>query len=282
MKIAVCISGETRNFNRVLGMSDHRGPMDFVNELRKFFPTVDVYGHTWAHCELPKQDPVKFTKLQVDDQSMIDDWVSGDFLNRAYSNRDMWNPQNKLSSLGPQKFVDIHLQRSRAAYGQVFSAFRCFELVPRGHYDVVIRYRWDLEHLGDTDHFEKTVVDRIHWLSRRTAQDVAAGMSTCNTTVYTGNPLAITLEDTFFMVNTRGHEYLLADSIEHRLSVIFEGAWGGEKSEAHTLWNLVIFTQMQHKVKPQDKIMFALHLPNMFMLIRLPGEKMNPFAHLDD
>ena len=284
MKIAVCLSGETRNFNRVLEM-DRRGPLNFINELKKFYPDVDIFGHTWKHCEKPNESIVKFEKLLIQDQSMIDDWVKEDFLNRAYSNRDGWNKQNRLSEMSPEEFVKIHLERSRAAYGQVFSAFKCFREVPLDRYDVIIRYRWDLEHKGDTDYFENTIIDRIGWLLRRTDQGITAGMGSSNTTLYTANPPMMTMEDTFFMLNTAGHSYVKSVPIEHRLDVIFESNWGNEKSEAHTLWTSALFTPVpsRNPKDPRDQeITFALHLPNMFQLIRLPGEKINPFAHLDD
>ena len=260
--------------------------LDFINELRKFSSTVDIFGHTWAHCEPPREQGFKFKKLQIDDQVMIDNWVKEDFLNRAFSNRDVWNKQNKLIDTTPDKFVVNHLKRSRAAYGQVFSAFKCFNLVPLDHYDIVIRYRWDLEHIGDTDFFEKTIVDRMGWLIRRTAQGKTAGIGTANTTLYTGNPPMMTMEDTFFMFNTAGHSYLRSVPIENRLDVIFESSWGNEKSEAHTLWTEVIFHPIPFKTKkkdPRDELInFALHLPNMFRLIRIDGDKINPLAHLDD
>jgi hypothetical protein len=286
MKIAVCLSGETRNFNRVLGMPDHRGPVDFINELKKFYPTVDVFGHTWSHCETPHELGFKFKKFQQDDQEIIDNWVKEDFLNRAYSNRDMWNPQHKLSDISPEDFVNAYLQRSRAAYGQVFSAFKCFDLLPYDEYDVVIRYRWDLQHNGDTNFFQQTVIDRFSWLMRRTAQGHTAGMGTGNTTLYTGHPPLITMEDTFFMLNQLGHEYLRSIPIEHRLSSIFQSSWGNEKEEAHMLWLSAIFhpiTTKKKRLHSQESIMFALHLPNMFQIIRFQDERgFNPGVHLND
>lgn len=286
MKIAVCLSGETRNFNRVLSLKDTRGPIDFVNELKKFYSDVNVYGHTWSHCPPPIESGFKFKKLQIDNQSIIDDWVKQDFLNRSYSNRSGWNLDNKLADMSPQKFVNLHLARSRAAYGQVFSAFKCFNLVPLDTYDIVIRYRWDLQHQYDTEYFENTIIDRIKFLIRRKNQNMTAGVGSSNTTLYTGTPPLMTMEDTFFMFNQLGHSYIRSVPIEDRLERVFESCWGNEKEEAHSLWASVIFHPAR-SITPQapehELINFYLHLPNMFQLIRFQDElNYNPKANQAD
>lgn len=272
MKIAVCLSGETRMFNQILEV--RRSPADFIDELKKFFPQVDVYGHTWTHCEEPVTDRFQFSALMIEDQSSIDDWVKEDFVNRTYSNRMLWNQQTKLSAMSPEEYVEKNLDRSRKAYGQVFSGFRCFEMVPVNQYDVVIRYRWDLEHVGDTENFERTIVNRINWLCEKQSQGYPFGVGTSNSWIGSGHPPTITMEDTFFMLNAHGHEYLVNTTIQEKLETVFEQAWGNEKSEAHSLWTDCIFTPVKNN-DTVHRISFNLQLPNMFNLIRLVSKNNN-------
>lgn len=266
MRIAVCLSGETRTFN--LKKEGHRNPADFIDELKKFCPQVDVYGHTWAHCEEPVTERFVFAALMMEDQNIISEWVKEDFVNRAYSNRSGWNQQVKLSDMTPEEYVEKSLARSRQAYGQVFSGFKCFSMVPVNYYDVVIRYRWDLEHIGDTEHFEKTVVRKIKWLVEKQAQGYPFGVATSNSWIGSGHPPTVTMEDTFFMINALGHEYLISTTIQEKLETVFEQAWGNEKSEAHSLWTDCIFTSMKNNTWAH-RISFNLELPNMFNLFRI-------------
>jgi hypothetical protein len=284
MKIAVCISGETRNFNQVLSAGS-RGPLNFVAELKKFFPTVDVYGHTWAHCELPDQNQLTLKKLRVDDQSIIDDWVKDDFVNRAFSLRQVWNNSNRLTNMDPNSYVRNYLQKSRESYGQIFSAFYCFALVPLDTYDIVIRFRWDLSHVGDENFFKKTVINRIKWLSQDPQQGKPCACGTSNSAISSGDPPFIEIEDTFFMFNKLGHRYICAASVENKLDCIFESRWGNEKSSAHTLWADAIFTSvppMKSKFEVNENLVMFLHLPNMFRIIRLGNNIKSNDGDLND
>ena len=47
MKIALCISGETREYNK------YHGPDTLITLLLDLGHTVDIFAHTWEHCERP-------------------------------------------------------------------------------------------------------------------------------------------------------------------------------------------------------------------------------------
>lgn len=257
MKIAICVSGETRDFNKILKDTSHRSVLDFAEDLRKFNTQVDVYAHTWAHCEYPdRSDMIK--SLSIDDQSIIDNWVSGDFLNRAFP----------IPNAG--SFHD-YLLASRKAYGQVFSGFRCFGLVPVNEYDVVIRFRWDLECVGDLEFIEKVFLPIAKQLAI-TDKDVTRGVGTSDIIIESSQHQTRTvIQDSFFMLNSRGHDYITAQSIEDKLEDIFRDYPGNEKTTTHNLWFDCIFTPPRFK-NPDPiyrKIGFDMSMPaHMFQIIK--------------
>lgn len=275
MKIALCLSGETRSFN---SRSKH-GPQEFYRKLKMTYPNIDVFGHTWLHCEEPKSDTFEFKQLLIEDQQIIDDWVSEDFINRAFSNRMGWNKQHVLSNMTPAQFVAGSLQRSRYAYGQVFSAYHCFALVPASVYDIVIRYRWDLDcvcnnpnvnfgNIPELDFFKYTVIAAMDKLLQR--ENIPAFVTTSNLHLYGGSPMSAHIEDTFYMFNRAGHLALGCDSdnrkstVEDMLRIIFENAYANEKSSAHSLWGNCIFSHRYNNHTLQGMV----ELPNMFYLHR--------------
>jgi hypothetical protein len=276
MKIALCLSGETRMFND-FDNSPSEGPQHFYKMLKNFYPDIDVYGHTWSHCDIPVTTAFEFKQLLIEDQKIIDDWVSEDFVNRAFSNRMQWNKQHVLRDQTPDSFVAESLRRSRYAYGQLFSAYHCFALVNQ-EYDIVIRYRWDLgcmsyadrvnfSNMDEVEFFKHTVVSEIERLMARQHQQaqIPTVITSTNCVIFSGNPPAIQIEDTFYMFNRMSYSALSFDSdnrpttIEQLLAVIFETTWGNEKPSAHTLWANCLFS---HRLELQ------MTLPNMFWLHR--------------
>lgn len=257
MKIAICVSGETRDFNKILKDPSHRSVLDFADDLRQIFTKVDIYAHTWAHCEYPERgDMIK--SLSIDDQIVIDNWVSGDFLNRAFPSK------NTVS------FSD-YLLASRNAYGQVFSGFRCFGLVPVNEYDVVIRFRWDLECVGDLEFIKKVFVPIVEKLAV-TDKDITRGVGTADITIESSQHQTRTvIQDSFFMLNSRGHDYITAQSIEDKLEDIFQSYPGNEKTATHNLWFDCIFTPPRFK-NPDPiyrRISFDMTMPaRIFQIIK--------------
>lgn len=274
MKIAVCLSGETRNYNQDLADPHARGPMDFVHELQKHFDTVDVFGHTWQHCEIPSNH-TDFKKFKQQDQQVIADWVTQDFVNRVYTDggEGNFNSYNKLNDLGPDKFIESYLEKSKAIYGQTWSASECFDLVPLNEYDIVVRYRWDLRHEGDSKFFKDTVVNRILWICGKFFDhnnDTPLMVSTCNGHVSTGWPQPEAhIEDTFFILSGQAHCVVCQVAIADKLDQIIEKNMGRMHMPAHhSLWRSVLFTQFDSDYRryPVDNDVLQMHLtlPNMF------------------
>lgn len=277
MKIAVCVSGETRNYNQELQTKNHRGPTEFVEELRKFpefFDTVDIFGHTWAHCERPVNYG-EFKEFKQQDQSIIDDWVKGDFRNRSYtdSGEGNFNSYNVLANMSSDDYINAFLMQSRRIYGQTWGASVCFDMVPLNEYDIVIRYRWDLEHQGDTNHFKNTVVDRILWLCSGDIVDTPSAMSTNNFELHGGYhwPPNPHIEDTFFIFNKLGHEMFCHVDIRHKLERMIDGRHGATQlPSAHSLWREILFPDFSSCEKRFEigntNFNMYMHLPNMFFI----------------
>lgn len=275
LKVAVCISGETRNYNQDLSDETQRGPMDFVEELRKFpefFDTVDVFGHTWSHCERPANHQT-FKDFFQQDQSVIDDWVKGDFRNRCYtdSGEGNFNSYNVLTYMSSDDYISAYLMQSRRVYGQTWGASVCFDMVPLREYDIVIRYRWDLGHTGNTDQFKNTVIDRILWLCSSDVVNEPSAMSTSNFELKGGYnwPPDPHIEDTFFILNKLGHEMFCHVTIENKIERMIDSRLGATQlPSAHSLWREILFPdyascKKRFEIETTTFKMY-MHLPNMF------------------
>lgn len=290
MKIALCLSGETRMFNEFNDASLELGPQEFYRKLQQHNPdwTVDVYGHTWTHCETPVTDVFQFKQLVIEDQKLIDDWVKEDFINRAFSNKIDFNPKNKLSDMTPDAWVDKLLDRSRWAYGQHFSAYHCFALLPKNEYDIIIRYRWDLNfhpffnpsgsqisNFGASsamDFFSKSIGRSIeNLISPKHYGIEPAAVITNNMYVHGGQPCGIQMDDTFFMFNRKAFEVIGKgndghDTIfENHLTCVFRNIAENEKHSAHSLWGDLLFS---HRHNTRGLIIFHPDLPNIMSLYR--------------
>jgi hypothetical protein len=152
MKIAICISGQTRDWHDY----PSKNLAYFISTLEAAGHEVDVFGHTWSHCIPPSEEHVKFKKLIIDDQVIIDDWVKQDWANRLTLNDtlcDLFNYDTydqgafDMTTLEYDNLSDDHinkiLQYCRAGYGQHVSGWKSFQLADDG-YDMYLRWRWDL------------------------------------------------------------------------------------------------------------------------------------------
>lgn len=261
IRIAVMLSGETRNYNTV---GDRQHPQYFVNILKEYYDTVDVYGTTWSHCEPP--DPTKLALKQFVqiDQSVIDEWVMEDFMYRGW-NHDSWNPNNRLDQLGSELFVDTVLTKTRAAYGQHWIGFESFAMPDVNEYDIFIRFRWDLGLDNFPSHdIEQWIIDRnihskISWIHNlEQTENMNMLLTTNNSFIH---PYCNTsIEDTMFIMNSGAVAELRKHTIQERLLRVFNDFCnGGIKSSAHTLWHQLIW---------YDEINIGMHIDNIFSLNR--------------
>ena len=176
MRLAICISGETRSW----GEYPSKNLAYFISTLEKAGHEVDVFGHTWDHCEQPSQEHVKFKKLVVTDQDVIDEWVKEDWINRISLSHelcesygyDQYNHEAfdmakiKYENLSDDARTEI-LNSSRVGYAQFISAWTSFNL-PDDTYDMCLRWRWDLifSNIDSTSQMDdyKQIIDQYGFL----------------------------------------------------------------------------------------------------------------------
>jgi hypothetical protein len=163
VKIAMCISGEIRNFN------NHYDTYHTFREILKEHDIeIDYYGHYWEHSGEPN-DKSLFKNLRCDNQDIIDSWVKEDFFMRASYLPDStaWKiakrEQEKvtLHDHAPDEFVRKFLISSRFSYGQILSALLSFNISQgMGDYDLYWKGRWDLKPVLDLNPYNINLLKR--------------------------------------------------------------------------------------------------------------------------
>ena len=251
MKIALCISGETREYNQYLG------PTSFINYLRSKGAEVDIYGHTWKHCGVPDEsDTIKFKKLVIEDQKVIDDWVD---LNPM---KNGWDTEKEPHISSDEWFREVY-HNTRVKIGQHIGGFNCLRMPDPDEYDIVIRWRWDLGLMGSDNlqhrqgnglflipEHEQYLLDtifypKLEWASTR-QQPLALTSSESYLAQY--GPC---LEDTHYVFNKQAMRCI------HKLDLHFQivKIWEGGKIGYHTLWNKLL--------ADKGGIKIGTHLPNV-------------------
>lgn len=155
-KIAICISGQTREINKL-------GILELLEEVLELFDEFDydLYGHTWHDHDDPKKEFLdRFTEYQSENQEVI--WK--DIINLMYSEEkeepkyqqffqidDQWRNKEEFMDMlhgkSDKNYLEFCKERIKGTVGQVWSAHRSFQLMnqyPRNKYYLVVRLRWDL------------------------------------------------------------------------------------------------------------------------------------------
>ena len=252
MKIALCISGETREYNKFFG------PSVFVEYLRSKGCTVDIYGHTWKHCnEVPLEtDIIKFKELVIEDQAVIDRWVDEN------PNGHGWDTPRPAHMQADEWFGRLY-HNTRVKLGQHIGGFTCLRIPDYNNYDLCIRWRWDLTLNLNLD-WEINAMENIFYpvleSTARLVEELA--VTSCNSGIAPYGPC---LEDTHYAFNRRAmfniNNFNLHDAILN--------AWVGGKVSYHTLWNKLIVTGSQTPIRTT--------LPNLSSFT-----KSGPHVHVAD
>lgn len=235
MKIAIAMSGETRSYN------EFRGPDALIHKLEDMGHTVDIYGHTWKHCEIP-DDADSFKNFIYEDQQVLDDWIKEDFMLRAWSNEN-WNPSCKLSEMSADDWVNKILAESRKKFGQHFGGLRCIHSVPTNEYDAIIRWRWDITFQDDSlnapDYLKKGFFDYIERLPRKNDEGFPIMLAGCNS--WSRAFERITFEDTHWIFNKSAHaKFVETATPEDKLDYVFKHGTPDGKMSYHTFWTELI------------------------------------------
>ena len=225
LKIAFCISGETREYNSFFA------PDTMITHLMEMGHTVDIFGHTWAHCEKPQTDIFNFKRLHIDDQEkVIGDWVSGNAELRSWSEHD----SNVLQ----------HLDVTRAKIGQHVSGIKCLQFPETDDYDVFYRWRWDLGILPEklefreSSEYDQMINEFNKWTDWIGTHNRFAACITDNTGWLGRHWWGI--QDTHFMLNKLSHRNVKNMNWEKAIEKVWHdyGKWS-----YHALWNHLIIDE---------------------------------------
>jgi hypothetical protein len=221
MKIALCISGETREYNQFFG------PDTIVTYLRSRGYQVDVYGHTWEHCENPRRSSVfDFKKLQIDNQDvLIRDWVNVD-------------PSARLWGHNLDDF-EASLLETRKRIGQHVGGLISLQMPPVDTYDLVVRWRWDLQvsrwFIDRPEVMDYLVGSQFDFCNGRNTHNHNMAMTSNNSWI---NKDFTSIEDVFFILTKLAHEKL---KTLHPLNIIAD-VWEHDNDQTafHILWNNIL------------------------------------------
>lgn len=261
-RVVIFVSGETRNF----GYSENSQLKEFKELLESMGHTVILYGHTWDHCSLDgvKETGLQFKKLAQENQENIVSWVKEDIFLRA----PLKNQQPPKNFHDPT-FEEYYFKHAKPTYGQIWSAFNCYNMLENEDLgaDIFIRWRWDLGHLQRR--INEYTMQQLKYILIKCATNInPIGVITNNNTIFpgysgpgTGMQFTGTLEDTIMMYNKSAIVRIKHEKITKMLDNILEKQMKkSEVPDAHTLWYEVLFKHFD--------FCYSTELPNLFAITR--------------
>ena len=233
MKIAICISGQTRTFNQ---NRDTEGDdlKEFLEHLKHY--NVDLYGVHWKSCRPVDRSKFDYKKIKVIDHDDVRKWVAEDFMNRCF--RTM---EGEIRITNPD-FVEEGLNYSVRSYSQHWSAFECYNLIDDPHeYDWIIRWGWDNNLVNKDKEF---LCERWHekldqYMTRifdHTTYDDKFTL-TQGEVKWNANMNIIEFDDIFFMHNSKALEQLQKTPFPILLERCIDHHAGNNHMRDHSLWN---------------------------------------------
>jgi len=260
LKIAFCISGETRNFGDKEFSNVHY-PV-FIDTLRNLGHDVDLYGHTWTHCNISQINKKEFVNFKIQDQQVIDNWIKQDLFVRH---------ANKVPVDISNFDIEDIAKKGRAVYGQTWGFWECVNLIESiDQYDILIRYRWDLgfeKNERDIHNFNIEMFDiELH----REAAGCASGESRFTSDLRFPNKcdsvVRGTIDDVVMIFNSNAFRKMHKsyDRYEDISTVLHHIAQNERRGlpivEAHALWYTVLINQLHIEI--------ATTIPSIFKLTR--------------
>jgi hypothetical protein len=220
MKVAICLSGETRIFNRYVQKFNN-----LISQSKQEGITVDLYGHTWDHCDIDFETGL-LKQLKIENQKVIDDWVKEDFIKRTYYDPADLIPVDK-------DFISLNIDRSRKVYGQMFSGITSLQM-PDDSYDLYIRARWDTIPMSSN-------FDPIFFKMLTTKQELARIYTLENYAHAQDNRIHFKINDTVFGINKPAWSLLMTDTWEVVLDkIISNQILANTRIRDHALWTAYI------------------------------------------
>jgi len=235
-RLAICISGQTRIYNKSW---EH-----FHRQLDEFFGDeyeYDLYGHTWNNCEYSSPvNPELFKSFHMTSNLDIwNDWVKHDIFARTPF-RTTWNDSPEwisyINSNG-QGIIDFIKQRSIGAWAQIWSFNESLKYIDPDEYDGLVRYRWD-NGITTNQHelicATETIYDYLDGKVNNYTNPECLSMTPQLTTRYT-------MQDTLMVFNKRGLVKVKRPDFLHTLEVCtYDNNQQRHGPSSHELWRIYL------------------------------------------
>lgn len=262
-KIAISVSGQTRGHNQI--------SKRWMKGLFHLFDgyDIDLYGHTWDYCELPKTLD-KFKEFHVSSPEEIwTDFVQHNLFERvpfkqSWTETSEW--EDILITNDFNKFMELCKQRSIDAYAQIYSFIKSLEKIKQENYDAVFRYRWDLglsSELSDEIAYGKKMIRQFLYKEQE-----FSGLNR-DSTILSLSPIGITkdtMHDVAFLIDCKNPQFktMKGEPLEKGLSRVIRGELVSRRLNGHELWYWFL---------KYHRFVIASGIPNsIFTLIRGDGD----------
>lgn len=154
MKIAICLSGQTTDYNSE----------NMMQMFSSIFPSyeIDFYGHTWSDQYPPTNITDFYSFVQTDQNEIFENFKDNIWDMAPYEK--WWNNESDYL----ENPVDFVKERINITFGQFVSHHTCINLInnPK-QYDAIFRWRWDAVHPKEdysryADVYKKLIDDWIN------------------------------------------------------------------------------------------------------------------------
>lgn len=269
MKIAICISGQTRHLNK--DTRDLLAVLDLFSEY-----DYDLFGHTWSDQEDPTDDLLnKFVEYRSDNQQIIWDTIVNPDAYQFPDNRPDWSQfftterdwikdteyQDILNDTAAASYMDFAKARINGHCGQVWSAMESFLLTKKhmsaNQYKFVVKLRWDCkindevyadENLEDENKQFKKILKQ--WANQAGKFNVKHGSAIADSTCLTANDCVVYhgtnsfyTNDLLYVIKRNAFNDILKSTTMHTFEQMFLREYITSMPMSHQLWADWLLTQ---------------------------------------
>lgn len=230
-KIAICISGQTRDYNQ--NIEKYRDMLDILFSDFEY----DIYGHTWDDCAEPVNAD-EFKRFLMTDQDEIWNFVKKDLF-RLVPFRAEWIESQEYSAAleNDTGFVQLCKRISNGAFGQFWSAYLCLNQIENiDEYSFIVRMRWDnyltLDNEDIIAGFKKRLLDFKNKKNMDSDFCSTGGVLLMNEMLV--DKTGVFFNDVFFILNTASAKKIINNSIDYAILDIYNKT--SKRPTAHHLW----------------------------------------------
>lgn len=275
MKIALCVSGETRTYS-----DTNNSILKLAEFFRKHGHEVDIYGYHWDHCEYP--DTTGFKKVETGSQDDIRDWVREDmftrvnitYRNQTYDEPNYFSLLKENKHLSTEEFYDLLVEHSVPAYAQSVGGWRCFKLTENEDYDFYFRLRWDstflISHHHDSYLDDECLDNAELFYNLKILEDSSDApdikplphvfFTWAKIMYYPSGGIYVLINDCFFVLNRSAIDVMLREDILTSYNKAFAKTPVVGRPTEHGLW--VLYWQILEYIElPGLQDIFSLQRP---------------------